>query len=239
MASPSRRTEREEERRVNLRTLAIASAASATAAVVTSRLWIAGTWIAAALTPVLVALISEMLHRPTEKIAQRLTTERDALIREQAPVELAPDQVPPAAPVRDPAPMPESGVRVYRSAATPGRRGKIAIGAVLGTGGLALLIAVVALTVPELLAGGAIVKGEGKTTLFSGKTKSSAEEPKEPASTNESTEEEPQPTEQETAPEDTTTEPTTTTPPGEPTTTTPPAEPPPGETAPTPPPVQP
>jgi hypothetical protein len=228
MASPSR-SEREEERRVNLRTLAIASAASATAAVVTSRLWIAGTWIAAAMTPVLVALVSELLHRPTERIAERLTTERDALIREQAPVELAPDQAPPAqeSGVRD-----EPSVRVYRSAASSPRRGKIAIGAVLGTGGLALLIAVVALTVPELVAGGAIVKGDGKTTLFSGKKKSSKEEPKEPASTNESTEEEPQPTEEETTPEETTTEPTTTTPPEEPTTTTPPTEAQPSETAP-------
>ena len=68
MAS-SRKDEREEERRFNLRTLVIASSASATAAVVTSQLWIAGTWIAAAATPVLVALISELLHRPTEKIA--------------------------------------------------------------------------------------------------------------------------------------------------------------------------
>jgi hypothetical protein len=68
---------REEERRLNTRTLTIASVASATAAAVTSQLWIAGTWIAAALTPVLVALISEALHRPTERVARAWTAERE------------------------------------------------------------------------------------------------------------------------------------------------------------------
>jgi hypothetical protein len=67
---------REEERRLNSRTLTIASVASASAAAVTSQLWIAGTWIAAALTPVLVAVISEALHRPTERVARAWTAER-------------------------------------------------------------------------------------------------------------------------------------------------------------------
>ena len=68
--------EREEERRLNMRTLVIASFASAAAAAVTSQLWIHGTWIAAALTPVLVALISEVMHRPTERIARAWTSDR-------------------------------------------------------------------------------------------------------------------------------------------------------------------
>ena len=74
---PARSAEREEERRLNTRTLTIASVASATAAAVSSQLWIAGTWIAAALTPVLVALISEALHRPAERVARAWTAERD------------------------------------------------------------------------------------------------------------------------------------------------------------------
>src|SRR6185436_3450026 len=73
----TRSVEREEERRLNSRTLTIASVASASAAAVTSQLWIAGTWIAAALTPVLVALISEAMHRPTERIARAWTAERE------------------------------------------------------------------------------------------------------------------------------------------------------------------
>ena len=78
MPPATRSAEREEERRLNTRTLTIASAASATAAAVTSQLWIAGTWIAAALTPVLVALISEAMHRPTERIARAWTSERES-----------------------------------------------------------------------------------------------------------------------------------------------------------------
>ena len=84
MGSPPR-TSREEEQRLNMRTLVIASAASATAALVTSRLWIAGTWIAAALTPVLVTLVSEMLRRPTERIARGITVDRPALPDPDAP----------------------------------------------------------------------------------------------------------------------------------------------------------
>src|SRR3954453_9889990 len=59
---------REEERRLNTRTLTIASVATATADAVTSQLWIAGTWIAAALTPVLVAGMSAALPRPTARV---------------------------------------------------------------------------------------------------------------------------------------------------------------------------
>ena len=58
---PSSSDEREEERRLNTRTLTIASVASAAAAAVTSQLWIAGTWIAAAVTPLIVAVVSELL----------------------------------------------------------------------------------------------------------------------------------------------------------------------------------
>jgi hypothetical protein len=74
---PPANQSREEERRHNTRTLAIASVASASAAAVTSQLWIAGTWIAAAVTPVLVTLISEALQRPTERVARAWTADRE------------------------------------------------------------------------------------------------------------------------------------------------------------------
>ena len=83
--SHSRTAEREEERRLNMRTLVIASAASAAAALLTSQLWIAGTWIAAAMTPVIVTLVSEMLNRPTERIAKSFTTDRGPLAAARAP----------------------------------------------------------------------------------------------------------------------------------------------------------
>lgn len=143
---PATRFEREEERRLNTRTLVVASVASASAAAVTSQLWIAGTWIAAALTPVLVTLISEALHRPTERVARAWTSDR-----------------PPRA---QPGPM-----RVYREPAPrpvlTGRR-KIAIGTVAATAAIAFAIAIVALTTVDLVSGGSIGKGSGRTTLLGG-----------------------------------------------------------------------
>jgi hypothetical protein len=119
MAS-SPRSEREEERRLNLRTLVIASVASAAAAAVTSQLWIAGTWVAAAVTPVIVTLVSELLHRPTERLARAWTSDRPAL-RDPA----APDR-PVTAPrtagtVREPRPQPPGTARPRPETHVPDR----------------------------------------------------------------------------------------------------------------------
>ena len=97
MSSQSRT--REEERRFNVRTLVFASIGSAAAAVITSQFWVAGTPIAAAMTPVIVALVSEMLHRPTEKIAEKFTSETDAL------PEAAGAEPPPRTEARHPEPL--------------------------------------------------------------------------------------------------------------------------------------
>src|SRR3954469_21610567 len=118
MSSPPRSREREEQRRLNRRTLAIASIASATAAVVTSQFWAGGTPIAAAVTPVIVALVSEMLHKPTEVIARRITSERPALSPRS---ERSPTTPPRARDGGDPP------VRVYGGNRKPRRR-KIAVG---------------------------------------------------------------------------------------------------------------
>src|SRR3954451_15354993 len=66
---------------LSLRTLAIASAASLTAALVSSRIFPPGTIYASAVTPVLVAAVSEMLHRPAERVAQ-LRSQRRTLVLE-------------------------------------------------------------------------------------------------------------------------------------------------------------
>jgi len=227
------RSSREEEQRLNLRTLVIASAASATAALVTSRLWIAGTWIAAAMTPVLVTLISEMLRRPSERIARGITVDRPALPDPEAPAVAAPE----AAAARrvaerlraddHPLPDPEAPnagrpgpTRVYRSesARTPPRRRRIAYNVVFGTAALAFVIGVLALTVPELIAGSSVGKNDGRTTLFGGpKKKSSGSENQAPQQTpTEQTETDEQPTtttEEPATPEtETTTTPTETNP---------------------------
>jgi hypothetical protein len=214
MTSPPR-SPREEERRLNMRTLVIASAASASAALVTSRLWIAGTWIAAAMTPVLVALISEVLHRPTERLARSLTTDSPALPDPEAPARRVAERLREDAPVPDP----DAPVRIYRSeSARPsaGRTRQIAYRAVFATAALAFVIGVVALTVPELIAGGSFGKSDGRTTLFSGsgKKKTQQNDTTSPSTTDQTdTGEQTTPeTNTTTTPTDTTTTPTNTTP---------------------------
>jgi hypothetical protein len=195
MAS-SPRSEREEERRHNIRTLAVASAASASAAAVTSQLWIAGTWIAAAVTPVLVTLVSELLNRPAERIVKAWTAERPALPDDAD----APPGAPPSPPQRS---VPgqaegEAPVRIYRQPSSRPPRRKLAIGAVLATAGLAFVIAVVTITAVELIAGDSIGKGDRRTTFGGGKTQQS--DKKEPADqgSGRTTEEQPTETERQT-----------------------------------------
>jgi hypothetical protein len=238
MASPSRTAEREEERRHTLRTLAAASIGSAAAALLTSQLWIAGTWIAAALTPVIVALVSELMNRPAERIARTFTTDRAALRQaDREPLPEAGGAAPPARPEADPLPeraapepAPSAPVRVYRAGeAEPRgartRRRKIAYGAVFGTAALAFVIAVVAITVPELVAGGSVGKNDTRSTFFGG-GKSGGDGDREKQAPQDTTEDEqPQPEEeQQTTPEEEQQERTTPTETEE--------EPPPDETAP-------
>src|SRR5688572_8150652 len=162
MPPAPRTAEREEERRLNTRTLTIASVASASAAAVTSQLWIAGTWIAAALTPVLVALISEAMHRPTERIARAWTTERGARISGTHSATRAE----PTAVTGTPGP-----VRIYRQSGPRGStmltKRRIAIGTVAATAAIAFVIGIVALTTVDLVSGGSVGKGSGRSTLFS------------------------------------------------------------------------
>jgi hypothetical protein len=183
MASSPRTREREEERRLNPRTLCIASVGSACAAAVTSQLWIAGTWIAAAITPVIVSVVSELLSRPTERIARALTTDATAVPDPDAPTprprrarptrrpaQRAPRQ-PPADPEISPDPdAPSPGgagpVRFYRQPPRRPPRRRIAYGVVAATAGVAFLVGIFVFTTTELLAGESIGKSGGRTTLF-------------------------------------------------------------------------
>jgi hypothetical protein len=156
---PASSAEREEERRLNTRTLTIASVASASAAAVTSQLWIAGTWFAAALTPVLVALISEAMHRPTERIARAWTSDREMRVTQSAtPTRREPTTVSGTA----------GPVRVYRQSGprtTMLTKRRIAIGTVAATAAIAFVIGLVALTTVDLVSGGSVGKGSGRFTL--------------------------------------------------------------------------
>ena len=249
MPPATRSDEREEERRLNTRTLTIASVASAAAAAVTSQLWIAGTWIAAALTPVLVTLLSEALNRPTERIARAWTTDRPALgagasrhaddpapADEPLPPRAAPEPLPPSA-AREPlapsaaregrATGAAGPVRVYRQPGGRAPRRRIALGVVAATAALAFVIAVAALTAGDLISGGSIGKGDGPSTLFNPTAKQQPEQqdakPAQTTPEQPSTTEQPPPTTEEPAPEQ---------PPADTAPATPPPEAPPGEPAP-------
>ena len=173
---PPANQSREEERRLNSRTLAIASVASATAAAVTSQLWIAGTWIAAALTPVLVAFISEALHRPTERVARAWTAEREPRRGTQPRAQTA-TRDEPAAVTGSAGP-----VRVYRQTSrgvSESERGRAVLSgrripwrAVLLTASAAFVIAIATITVVDLVSGGSVGKGSGGSTFFGGSKKS-------------------------------------------------------------------
>ena len=215
---PASSVEREEERRLNTRTLTIASVASASAAAVTSQLWIAGTWIAAALTPVLVAMISEAMHRPTERIARAWTSERGMRVTQAAtPTRREPTTVSGTA----------GPVRVYRQSGprtTMLTKRRIAIGTVAATAAIAFAIGILALTTVDLVSGGSVGKGSGRSTLFSGSDRK--EQPQQDQSQDANPDKQQRPEEQQ-----------QTTPSDEPTTTEPaPDEQPPSDTAPVPPP---
>lgn len=170
--SSQARDSRAEERRLSVRTLAIASASSAIAAIVTSRLWAAGTPIAAAMTPVLVTLLSEMLHRPTAKIAERFTVETDAL-----PEAMGSGPPPTDVEDEDPQPMREQPLRdesvsVYRSGV---RKPTLPWKLIAATAALAFVIGVGVLTLPQLIAGESLLKGNPPGYGSASKKKSKAD----------------------------------------------------------------
>ena len=217
------RTPREEERRLSVRTLAIASASSAVAAIVTSRLWAAGTPIAAAMTPVLVTIVSEMLHRPAEKIVERFTTETDAL-PEAAGAGPPPRPVEGEGPARTRGPHEHErlaagteGMRVYRS-----RKRLLPWKLIAATAALAFVVGIAVLSLPQVIAGQSLLKGN--PPLYDSASRGSrADKDEGPEQAPTRTEQEPERTvPEETAPQETETEP-------QPTTTSPAPEEPPAD----------
>ena len=168
---------------LSVRTLAIASLASAAAATVVSRVFPPGTVYASAFTPVIVAAVSELLNRPVDRVTS-LREQRRTLIRQQRatetsrvlgeepnPLRGAPsfaqgaegfDDEPTAGNGHRTGGDPLEGVRIH------GRRRRVLHPKVwIATGLIAFAVAVAALTLPELIFGGAISSHHG-TTLFGG-----------------------------------------------------------------------
>ena len=156
--------------KLSAQTLIVAGLASLTAAIVTSTFWQSGTPIAAAITPVIVAIASELYSRPARRISElgsRVQTrprrfDEGRAARERAPVGGAPRRLPEAPPpLREPGP---GQVRVYRTSSRPRRvHMKVAI----VTAAIAFAIAAIVLTVPELVFGGSVATHR-KTTFFGG-----------------------------------------------------------------------
>jgi hypothetical protein len=145
---------------ISIQTLVISATAAVAAAVVVPMIWERGTLIATAMTPVIVAVVSEALRKPAEVITS--TTKRSATglaVR-------SPDRFEPLPPdERDVAPqVREDDPFGLRAAERPrvSHHWKIA----LATGACAFVLAVVFLTGSELVFGGPATKESGRTTFF-------------------------------------------------------------------------
>jgi hypothetical protein len=159
---------------LSLKTLLIAGAASAIAAVVIPTFWRPGTVFAAAMTPIIVALVSELLRRPVETVeavAVRRTARGTAILE---PAEEPQDEPfdPLAPPTRaDLETLPSTAVTrraVHNRRRLTGRQWRI----VLVTGLVAFAAAALVVTASELIAGAKVSAGGGasRTTFFGGST---------------------------------------------------------------------
>jgi hypothetical protein len=151
---------------LSAKTLLIAGTASAVAAFVVPMLWRPGTVFAAAMTPVIVALVSELLHRPANTVsavrARRPARGAEAL--DQPFDEPFDPLAPPSAEELEELPQARAAPRaVHRRRPLTARQWKLA----LATGFVAFAIVAALFTASELLAGDA-VSGGSRTTFFGG-----------------------------------------------------------------------
>jgi hypothetical protein len=222
---------------ISVSTLVIASAASAVATFVVSRVWGPGTLIGAAATPIIVALVSEGLRRPTQQVtttarriapAARVRQRPDGAYgqprpRADIPPEIAREGVELDPPRRDYTVAPRIARHHWRLA--------------IATGLAAFGIVVAFYTVPDLIAGHSISGRGSRSTLFGGH-KSHTTKPPTPTTTTTtpSTTTPVQTTPAQTTPTVTVTAPVPTTPTTPPAQTTPPEQTAPTDTTATPPP---
>ena len=159
----------DEQRRhggVSVKTLLIAGAASAAAALVIPMLWRPGTVFAAAMTPIVVALVTELLRRPVDTVsAVRVRrTARGAAILEPPPEEpFDPLAAPSAEELAGLPETPAPPLAVHRRPLSA-RQWKLA----LATGLVAFAAVAALFTVSELVAGDAVSGGGARTTFFGG-----------------------------------------------------------------------
>ena len=187
---------------LSVQTLVIAAVASAVAAIVTSTFWRGGTIFTAALSPVIIAIVKELLARPIQsdvvrkplKAAsggvgavtnRRFERERERGVRVGARAGASYPALPPRRGGRaEDLGAPTPGDRVLGT--TPMRtygtsRRKLRIGVAVATGLVAFAIAFVVLTLPELVFGGSIAGG-GRTTLVPGSGRTTTNQSTSPGS---------------------------------------------------------
>jgi len=153
---------------ISIKTLLIAGAASASAALVVPLFWKPGTVFAAAMTPVIVSIVSELLKHPTEKVstvASRRATGGGVIF--EPPPEEPFDPLAPA-PTEELEALPQTTTQraVHRRPLT-GRQWKLAV----VTGLVAFFGAAVVVTGSELVAGDPVSSDGGRTTFFGGSSK--------------------------------------------------------------------
>jgi hypothetical protein len=157
--------DKEKQSGISIQTLVLSSLGAVAAAVIVPLIWDRGTLIATAMTPVIVALTSEALRRPAEKITAvtpRVTRRSATGAAVRAPEAfdpLPPDQREAAPAVRDDDPF------ELRRRPPVRHHWRIA----LATGAVAFVVAALALTTSELVFGGPATKESGRTTLFGGR----------------------------------------------------------------------
>jgi hypothetical protein len=164
---------------LSVSTLMIASASSLAAALVVGRLWGGGTLFGAAMTPVIVALVSEGLHRPAraiDTVRQTRTGRYDPVaegragLREGDLEQARPAPVPAAAAAQR---------RVHRATPERGRFGlhmpRPRVLAAVATGLVAFVIAGIFLTSSELVLGKSVTSSSRRTTFVPVKRSTSSE----------------------------------------------------------------
>jgi len=155
---------------ISIQTLVISALAAVAAAVVVPLIWERGTLVATAMTPVIVALVSEGLRKPAQAIstvAPRVTrrSATGAAVRSPEAYEPPTEQfepLPPAERDLEPETRADDPFGLRASPQPVRRHWKIA----LATGAVAFVIAVVFLTGSELVFGGPATKDSGRTTFF-------------------------------------------------------------------------
>ena len=179
---------------LSVTTLMIASASSLVAALVVSKIWGGGTLIGAALTPVIVAVVSEGLRKPADVIVTVRQTRTSAVYDPVAEGRrgLAEGDLSSARPAR---PGAEPERRVHRTAAasrggadaragdtrasrTASSRSRRRLGLAVATGLVAFVVAGIVLTGSELVLGNSVVSSSKRTTFVPAKTKKASDSDK-------------------------------------------------------------